>query len=643
MKDGEEPMTAFHKMAIRMTSCAVLALCSLQCLVCTAGEPAKGLKHSDVAFMDPAPREIYEIYGATLISWGGRALRDQPQDIEIFRGRVRVAHDLGMKYSAGAAFRTAFAEMIDFDPHWRDSLCLNIEGQPITIPWLWDQKHDGYPAYWFCTNALGYQAFLKWQVKMAMTAKVDGLHIDDYGGTAGTESLGGCFCRYCRAAFTEYLKKNVSTERLKECEITSLDGFDYREFLKSKGITTTKAFRGILNSPAHLGPEYLRFQYSTSAAFVGEMRQYAERLAGHPLLVSVNDSASDPKSLLVAPYLSYFCGEVSHGTQSFPWGPQANRDLEPVWTFKLADAVGRFEACTGTGGDWAYIDAHKKPGLVRQWIAQDYAFGHCLMVPHRQWAYTKETGTHWYQSRPEDYAYLYRFVGRYSDLFDGYEAVAPVALLYSNAAARRNIAPVRDACLWLARNSIPFEVVVAGDDWLHAKLTPEVVSKYRAVIVAEPTLLDGEQKRTIDALAAAAKVIRWDATKGIDEATLNRLLPRPITFEDGPNVIAVARAIPGDPKAPAIVQLLNRNYEQSQDATTALKNVKVTLRKDLFRGRSFGKSVFYGPPPSLDRQHSGKCQPLTLPIASTDNGIVIAIPELDGWGIIQLVDEAQRK
>ena len=611
-------------------------------LAAAAAEPlAAGptLKHSDVVFMGAASKDLYDIYGATVVSWGGRAYRDDARSINEFRRRVQEAHDFGIRYSSGAAFRTAFAGMIDFDPQWRDSLVLTIERQPMTIPWLWDQKHKaGHPAYWFCTNAPGYREYLKWQVRMAMAAPVEGLHIDDYNGTAGTEYHGACFCPHCMKAFTAYLKKNVAAERLRKCGIASLDGFEYGEFLRGKGVSKTDDFRRALGSPALLGPEFLRFQYFAAAEFVGEVKKYAQQLAGHPLLLSVNSSASDPKSLVIAPYLGFFCGEVDHGAENSAWGPKANRDLQSVWSFKLADSVGRFQACTGSGGDWAYVDAHKKPGLVRTWIALDYAFGHCLMAPHHQWAYTKEKGTHWYKSQPDDYAHVYRFVRRNSELFDDYQSVAPVGLLYSSAGARKSAHDVRDAALWLAKHNIPFEIVLSGDEWLDARLTRETLAKYRALVVAEPTLLDGPQKQAVDGLAAAGKIVKWDAAKRMDEAALRRLLPAPIAMSGSENIVAVARAKPGEPAAPAIIHLLNRNYVESNDATTSLRNVKIELRRDLF-GRSFTKATLYAPPPALDRKTPGASTPVPLALQTTAEGVTITIPELGFWGIVTLSEK----
>ncbi len=622
--------------AIRWLAC--LAVFALAAGELSAGERA--VKRSDVVFMGRKDREVYEAYGATMVSWGSRPWKDSEQAIEQFRKQVQTAHDLDIRYCTGVAFRTAFRGMIDFDDNWRDSLCLNAEGEPFTVPWLWDQKHkDGHPAYWFCTNAPGYRKYLKWQVMMAMKVDCEGLHIDDYNGTAGTEWRGGCLCKYCVEGFREYLRKNVSPERLAQCGVESLDGFDYRAYLAGRGIKTIKDYRRILSSSDHLGPEFMRFQYFSAAEFVAEVRRYAEKLAGHPVLLSVNSSCSGPQSLVIAPELSYFCGEVYHGAKPRKWGPQQHCELTPVWTFKLADAVNRPQCCTGSGGDWAHIAEHKKPGLVRTWIAQDYAFGHCLMAPHRQWAYTQDKGTHYYQSTPADFAHVYRFVRRNARLFDGYEAVAPVALLYSNAAARESHAYVtrmQEACLWLAANSVPFEIVLAGDSWLDARLTADALARYKALVVCTPATLDPQQQAVLDAFAAAGKTVAWDAQTGLDEAALRKLVPRQITFAGNENVIAVARTAPGDPQAPAVLHLLNRSYDAASDSVKPIAGLEVSLDQGLFAGREFAQATLHCPPGAFDPESPGQSQPVSLDIRQNAGKTSFRVPKLGLWGIVEL-------
>ena len=113
-------------------------------------------------------------------------------------------------------------------------------------------------------------------------------------------------------------------------------------------------------------------------------------------------------------------------------------------------------------------------------------------------------------------------------------------------------------------------------------------------------------------------------------------MPKPIAIEGADKVIAVARAIPGRPDAPAIVHLLNRDYDRPTDSMKKQKNVKVTLRHDLFGGRSFTKATLYCPPAVLNRQDPGASDPVSLPIQPAGKGVSVTLPELDLWGILKL-------
>ena len=573
---------------------------------------------------------ITTAYGGTVISWGGRPWADTKKALDAHATRVQAARALGVRYLPAAAFRTAFKRMIDFDPdHFMDSVCRTLDGEPILVPWLWDHKHkDGHPAYWFCTNAPGYRTYLMHQVKLCVSTPVEGLHIDDYNGTAGTDWRGGCFCRHCMAAFQAYLRTNVSPERLKECGVESLDGFDYGQWLRAKGIRVDD-FRRRVNHSLPLGPEYVKFQYDASAAWVGRIRTYAEGLQGHPLMLSVNSSASSDKSLVIAPQLTFFCGEVHHGGDKggIP-APYA------IWNFKLADAVGKRQVSTGSGGDWAYIDALEKPGLVRTWIAQDYAFGHQLMCPHRQWAYTKTKGTHWYQSKPEDYAHIYRWIQRHADLFDGYEAAANVALVYSTLAhgAQRNGA--KEASDWLAEHNVPFHVLLAGGGLVDVELTREQLDRYDAVVVCEPTRLDGAQQAALDGAAKQGKLVTWDAgDKAIDADKLYRLVPGQITVAGAEHVMAVPRVKPG---APPVVHLLSRNYDKNADEVSIQTTVTLVLDKSLFGGKVFRQATLYAPPAAFDAKSPGASDPLAVDVKADGHFTTVRIPSLRLWGIVKL-------
>ena len=572
------------------------------------------LKRSDVVFMGRGNAELYDRYGTTVVSWGGRPSNQKQGTLNWYWRGVREARDRGIRYLPGAAFRTAFAGMIDYDPDFMDSVCRTLDGEPILVPWLWDHKYKGHPAYWFCTNAPGYRAYLKYQMERAFEAGADGLHIDDYGGTSGTHTSGGCFCPYCMAAFRDYLRERVPRETLAGLGIEDLATFDYGEFLRSRGVTTEQFRKYVNRRPEKLplSHAFVDFQLEAATAWVAQYRRYCEGLVGHPLGLCVNSSVSSPQSLRIAPVVTFFSGEVRHeaggGTVSF----------RPIWTFKLGDALERPIACTAAGQDWAFVNAQGKPGLVRAWIAQAYAFGHQFMPPVRQWCYTKQKGTHWYEPDPREFAYLCRFVRQHAELFDGYEAVARVGLLYSNAALRRYKRQAMDACAALARMNVPFKLVLAGDDWLDARLEAGGLAGLKALVYTEPTYLDAAQQAVLD--GAKDMAVLWP-----DEERLLELAPPMIRVEGASDVTVVPRARPHDPKAPFVCHLVNRSYSLATDSRVVQRGFVVRLSDDLF-GEPIARATLYAP----------RAEPISLELRRSGDGAEITVPELDLWAILSL-------
>jgi hypothetical protein len=564
--------------------------------------------------MGASSPEVYEALGATVVSWGGRPNPEREGALNWYLNRVRAARAMGIRYLPGAAFRTAFAGMIDYDENFMDSVCRALDGEPILVPWLWDHEHKGHPAYWFCTNAPGYRAYLRYQMARAFEAGADGLHIDDYGGTFGTQSQGGCFCRYCMAAFREYVKANVPAERLAELGIEDLDAFDYGEFLRGRGVTTEdfrrQAASGTEKLP--LSHTFLAFQLEASVDWVAQYRRYCEGLAGHPLALCVNSSVSSPQSLRVAPVVTFFSGEVRHDAE------QGGLSATPLWTYKLCDAVARPMVATAAGQDWAFVNERGKPGLVRAWIAQAYAFGHQFMPPVHQWCYTKEKGTHYYDPPTEEFAGICRFVREHAALLDGYEAVASVGLLYSNAAVRRYQWQVREACKALALANVPFRLVLAGDDWMTDRLEADDLAGLKALIYTEPTFLDERQQAVLDA-AADVRVL-WP-----DSARLAQLAPPMVEVAGADNVTVVPRAKPGDGRAPFVCHLVNRNYVLETDSAAPQREFVVRLSDDLF-GAPIAGATLYAP---------GR-EPVVLAVDRADGAIRLTIPELDLWAVVAL-------
>ena len=578
-----------------------------------AAEPAaRSIRRSDVIFMYDNP-DRYEAYGCTALGWGGHANAQ----------RIELAHARGVRaYACSVGFLTEFARAIDFSPDFLDAACRDFDGKPYLVPWLWDHKHKGQPAYWWCTNSPLYRRYLETRLEETMAAKPDGLHIDDYRGTSGAVTwLAGGFCRHCMAAFRDYLAARVPKQKLADLGIADLVHFDYREFLVARGVTMEQYKKQRASLP--LADEFYTFQVMANTDYVAAYRKRGEDLRGQPLTLSVNSELGSPHALVVAPHLSHFCCEVDQ--QAATRKPPTH----PVAVYKLGDALDRPIAATASGWDWAFVAEHKLPGLVRTWVALSYAFGHNLMAPHRQWCYTKEKGTHWYDGPTEEYAWLYQFVRRNARLLDGYDAVAPVAVVYCNAAARKGKGKIEPICAELAGMNVPFTVVAAGDDWLPHRLDARRLADFRAVVVPDGAdLLDAEQKQLLDRADAAGRLVKWP-----DKKHLAELLPTPVAVEGSNDVWVVPRAIPGTPTAPAAIHLLNRAYDATKDSMVPQRDFTVRLRRDLFGGRRFTTATL----------HSPKAEPVAIQASVEADHVTLRVPALDLWAIVELSEEGQPK
>jgi hypothetical protein len=586
---------------------AVYAVCLMLPADACRADPPPGLRRSDVVFMYDDPKMIAP-YGCTVLGWAGSA------DAK----HVEAAHRQGVRLlCSSVGFLTELSGVIDFTPDFLDAACRSFAGQSFVVPWLWDHKHKGQPAYWWCTNSPTYRKYLESRIEKMMQAPLDGLHIDDYRGTSGAVTwLSACFCRYCMDGFRKYLAERVPKEKLVALEIGDLAAFDYRQFLLDRGVKPAEYNRKRSGLP--LAAEFLDFQVKANDAYVTAYRKRAEQLRGKPLALCVNSGITDPHGLVIAPQVTLFCCEVGHQAAS------RKVPLHPIYAYKLADGVDRPVASTAGGWDWAYVKEHNCAGLVRAWIALSYAFGHHFMAPHYQWRYTQEKGTHWYRGPTQEYAWLYQFVRKNARLFDDYRAVAPVAVVYDNAARRKGMGNIEPICAALAERNVPFRVVIAGDDWLPQRLDAEQLLHALAVIVPADfakSPMDRAQKKLIDNVKAAGRLVTWP-----DDKALAALVPPLVTVEGAKEIMAVPRTSARDSADPEVVHLLNRRYDGQKDAVLAAENFTLRLRRELFRGRKFTKAVLHAP----------QSRSVSLRIATAGEIATIRIPGLELWGIVEL-------
>ena len=571
----------------------------------TTGAPTPGLRASDVVFMYDGPK-MYQEYGCTVLGWAGSHDKHH----------IAQAHKQGVRlFTVSVGFLTEFQGMIDFSSDFQDAAARNFAGEPFIVPWLWDHKHKGEPAWWWCTNSPLYRQFLESRLRERMPAEPDGLHIDDYrGASASVGWLSGCFCRHCLAGFRRYLAEHADRAKLEKLGIKDLETFDYRQFLIDRGVTVEKYKQESWSVPLH--DEFLDFHVTANTQYVSEYRKLAEQIRGGSLTLSVNSGLDNAQALAVASQLTYFCCEVPHHAEKL--APAT----EPIYIYKLGEGLRRPIASTASGQDWAYVAEHNKPCLVRSWIALSYALGNNLMAPHRQWCYTEAKGTHWYEGPAKEYAYVYRFVREQAALLDGYRSLDSVAVVYDNSANRRYRGSVRQICEELAQRNIPFHIVVAGDAWLDYRLSAEQLGACKAVITTpDDQWLDADQKSVLAGVRAADRLLVWP-----NDERLAQLVPPPITVVGSDKIMTLPRFKPDDPQAPCVLHLLNRDYDGATDTLRPQQGLTVRIRRDLLPERAWSSAKLHVP--------GAPTRELTM--RSSGDQVELDIPDLSFWGIVEL-------
>ena len=159
--------------------------------------------------MYAASDEAYKAYDATFVAWGGAETAE----------KVKHHHDLGIRCTGSMWCLTAGAENLHKDPKLLAACAVDIEGNPVEVPWLFDHTYQGTKSYFGCTNHPEFQKLCRERVRQAMAGKADGLHVDDHLGTAGSTWQGGGFCDYCMKAFREYLKSHATKEQLQKAGV----------------------------------------------------------------------------------------------------------------------------------------------------------------------------------------------------------------------------------------------------------------------------------------------------------------------------------------------------------------------------------------------------------------------------------------
>ena len=538
---------------------------------------------------------------------------------------------------------------IEWDVIWRgmttkypqqypNAMVKRLDGSSLEIKWF-----PGH--YYFSTHAPLFKEYIEWQIKdiafygeATNPETVDAILFDSQHTAPAQYHLGGGFSDDCQSNFNTWLTNKYSQAELNAMGIVNIEEFHYGSYLKSLGYTVETYEAATMSGvDIPLGETFKFFLQAWNKEYLAELVNFTDKIAkdkGYPKkengsYIDVGSSSPilDPyfKGIRFAPIeeIDFYVQEFNHKA------PLATISSEVMLMYKLAEALDKPLALTGQPNtDWNYmVDNPNATDLVKGWIAQAYANGAVFMAPEHMWSYNDQ-GQRYYDANDGDYDYIYRWIAQNNYLFDNFESVAKVGLVYSHAAYRNNRYDQLDvfsAAADLMENKIPYKLLIAGDEWWPKYLTETKqitqIENYQAVVQTpfNGVSLDPLQQKVLD--DNKSKLVTWP-----NLTELKQLHAIEITVSAN-NVASFPRVNYEFPheNPPHIIHLVNRDYEKETATINAKTNLVVTVSDSLF-----------GKPLISARYNQAGQSPIVLNVEHNEGIATITIPKLVNWGILEL-------
>jgi len=367
------------------------------------------LLNNDVVFFCPSvDPSAYAKYGTTMVASGASHASDYVNKLK----RQNI-------HSTGTAhFLSINSHDTQAHPELANAFALDIEQKPIPVPWI----HHEATSYFGCVNNPAFRAYGRSKVCEAMASGPQGLHIDEYLGSAyAAVSDCGCFCPHCIHGFAQYLSKLNNPDLLSLAKADTFDGFEYLAFVKTITTNTPQYISLLPTIPLH--DEFIDFQLQCATANALSMAALAADIVDSAVTLSATISIPSPEYLPIVPHLSYCVSNIDHEPQNMPKGL-----LQTVKAYRFAEALQKPLAATATPENWAFINSHNADNLACVWIALANACGQVFMAPNRILCSAIDNGPHWFCGSAATFAPLYQFIKNHGGLLNDFKAVGPLSV-----------------------------------------------------------------------------------------------------------------------------------------------------------------------------------------------------------------------
>jgi len=359
---------------------------------------------------------------------------------------------------------------------------LRLDGTPFIII----ENFGGDPGatqYAYDINHPKWRQYVIEQALAAVDAGADGISIDDVNGNLWWVGNGwGSFNPESEAGFREYLKDKYSTAGLKEMGINDIGGFDYSDFLITRGWTVDTiridAYPGHADYPLY--DDFFDFQALATAGFANLImrtaREYARKQYDRPIMFTECCEYRDCAAGYIKPYFDLLTAGAMYGKE---------RSFQHMVAYKLGVAASQAPMAASLGDTEASFSRNDIPDLHSIYMAESYA-NQAQFVGH--------------PGRGNAGRYN-KFIFSHPDIFDfaNWRSEARVALLYSLTTMTDEDFYGRTHTLFfnlgqlLNDSHYQYDIVFShGDD-----LAAEQLARYEVIILPDTYLLTAGEKEAL--------------------------------------------------------------------------------------------------------------------------------------------------
>lgn len=516
--------------------------------------------------------------------------------------------------------------------HLLDEVCRDIEGERAECDWYyWETK----PVFAACIYSEPFRRYLLDRCKDGVDRGMDVVNLDEIMTSVGLmnrDPHGSGFCTRCLARFRSHLREE-----------------DERDLIAG----SDDDLRASIRTDDRLYDRYRRFHeheaFVEMVGFIRELRSYAD---------------SKSPAFAISANVAYLGNLVPTfgALWGCLWGPHVDFVLmENHYRIErdephLLLPRGTFMAWYRLGSSFKRAPTWICPSITvpRQLAGRQRTTYHLLMFLEAyanagRWGYYWWPGvdveTRMAATAPEALKDYIRFIEDHRELYEDPVATNELAILYADGAiSRRPPTHVKYLALAqaLAERGYQFDVVYGGDGRFNPDdLDPEVLGRYRVILVPEARELGESPTRTLEAFARAGGELMVFSGSPLDPLLVRRAdgetlddFWRHYRDEDREQILkhlvapASSRIEASDPAAGVVryglgrrqvLHLLDYRYNETTDAVAPIRDLR--LRVPWQHGEARCTLLA----PGLEQ---------TLVAHVEDGALVVDVPELDPYAVV---------